>query len=530
MNSGYYTFLASDNHVKFWVAVSQSAFERAFPPTNRANLVDSIIIASGLRLNFVHINNLDNEESLEHWLRPVVLPRLADSILVLDLLDNTYLPALLVYNVALKSRPVGFLTPSARIRFVDGTYQRQILTKIFSASVLAAKRLESLVKKWKATENTVTTTSESPQKESKCRLVAGNSPKLHSDLTSLDNNLEPKKVISKTSIIFDAIPKVPQSPKSPQKNIQKSPQKIRSKDLPLDSPKSSSSNLTILPDDIKSYIESSTRDCVSLNTISSSNSSEKQSLSLINDSKSKVTKNLVDNLAVNAESFIELRQQDHIPYTPLEEPACFSRLVKLPQVSSSFKTVTAQRKAVHQMPNLEFRRIPVDKPPAMRIRPNENLNQQITKSKSKGVILPVYSDNSSDEESDIAIRPDSNNDSSISRIISTMNGSVEEDYELNCEIDTMDENIFSTNNILKIGAPVFTSSPISVRQASDSDNEDFSIRSTPPSQKTPSDTRTGLRIPDGLFLSTKNIPEKAFAQISKHFRNKHIRNKKESQA
>lgn len=352
------------------------------------------------------------------------------------------------------------------------------------------------MKKRKATENTVTTKSESPQKESKRRLVAGNSPKSHSNITSLDNNLEPKQVISKTPITVEAIPKVPQSPKSPQK--------ICLKGLPSDSPTSISHNPRILPDDITS----STRDCISLNTVSSSNSSEKQSLSLINDSKSKISKKLADNLAVNAESFIELRQQDHVPYTPLEDPACFSRLVKYPQLSSSFKTVTAQRKAVHQMPNLEFRRIPVDKPPAIRIRPNENSNQQITKLRSKGVILPVYSDNSSDEESDMAIRSDFNHGSSISRIISTMNDSVEEDCELSCEIDNIDEKISSTDNILKIGAPVSTSSPISFRQTSDSDNEDFSIHSTPPSQKTHSDIHSALLIPDGLFSSTKNIPEK----------------------
>lgn len=520
----------------------------------------------------MHIDDLDKEESIEHLPRPIILPQLANQVKVSDLLDDTYVPVLLVYNISLKSRPSGFLTHSARVRFVDCTYQRQILAKVFSASVLAAKRLESLSKKRRLTESSMVIRNEDIQNP-KRRLVAGNSPK-----KSYNKSVSPKppspakRVLSESGFIFEAVPKAHQlqSCTLDSKTIATLEQgnSNRSNSSALDNERTksilqsiqflkaaASSSIagtqrkqkiqlpkkTLFPSKIQltstasaskilPYVsapcssnplpKSSSKDL----TTFSGGATDESSIDLtkfvipakpatkispvVQNPKSIFFKNAASNFGVNTESFVELRQKESTSSASLENSIPPSRPLNLSHSSSSsFKIVKAQHKVVHQMPNLEFRRIPVDKPSVTR----SSSNVEPLRTQNKGIILPVYSEISSDEENDAVEQEESRHESSVELIVSTLEDSTDRLNEMKHEKNKNNEESSFSENMSDQLQPVPTSSPITALPVNENDNEDTSI--TPSSEKKFMDN---LAIPlplGGILLSAKSMPEKLLGRF-----------------
>lgn len=103
-----------------------------------------------MRLNFVKLQEIDEEEDLERWPRPIILPCLTKEINATEFCVENYHPVLLAYRVELKSRPTGFLTPSSTLRFGDLSYQSRIVTKLFTSLFISRKREHAMKNKRKS--------------------------------------------------------------------------------------------------------------------------------------------------------------------------------------------------------------------------------------------------------------------------------------------------------------------------------------------------------------------------------------------
>jgi hypothetical protein len=460
---------------------------------------------------------------------------------------------------------------------VDSTYQRQILTKIFSASVLAAKRLESLSKKRRLAGNAMVTQNEDLHKSPKRRLVAGNSPKKSYNNKAVSPKLlsPTKKILLEPALPFQVVPiahqlqtntlnnKTATIPKLGNSNgsncndlnkkrtnsILQSIQSLKAaastgvaeipskqklqlpkKTMPLPSKlqptstapasKSSSNDLALhsatpLPKILSSDLTTSTGRATDENLIDlaelviPAKPATKLDSPAVQNLRSVLFKNAASNFGVNAESFVELCQKDSTLGASLENSISPSRSLKLfHSPSSSFKIVKAQHKAVHQMPNLDFRRIPVDKPSFTRSSPHV----EPPRTQHKGVILPVYSEISSDEENDFEEQEDPRSESSVEVIVSTFEDLTDGLNEMSTEKNKNNEELSVSEAMVDKLQPVSTSSPIAALPATDNDNEE-DVNITPSFEEKFSDN---LAIPlplGGILLSAKSIPEKLLGRF-----------------
>lgn len=144
------------------VTVPKEIFERSIE--SQQNLVDSVILASSLRINFV--KELGEEEDLERYPKPVVLPKLVSEICAVEFCVGDYFPVLIAHRVSLKCRPTGFMTAKSTLRRAGVSFQKQIVTKLFSGSFIASKREFELRRKRKVEE-------ELREVQKKRRLLAG---------------------------------------------------------------------------------------------------------------------------------------------------------------------------------------------------------------------------------------------------------------------------------------------------------------------------------------------------------------------
>lgn len=119
------------------VAVPSDKFEQGIEI--RRNLIDSIIMASSLRLNFVEELS-EAEKDLEIGLKQIAMPDLMEETAFHQLCVGDFYPVLIAHRVVLKHRPSGFMTAKSTLKHVDLSYQLRVITKLFTASFIASKR------------------------------------------------------------------------------------------------------------------------------------------------------------------------------------------------------------------------------------------------------------------------------------------------------------------------------------------------------------------------------------------------------
>lgn len=182
-NQDYYSFLGSDSELMFMVTVPKALFDRNID--SQQNLVDSVILASSLRINFV--KDMGEEEDLERYPKPVVLPKLVSEICAVEFCVGDFFPVLIAHKVSLKCRPTGFMTAKSTLRRAGISFQKQIVTKLFSGSFIASKREFELRRKRKAEEGL-------REAQKKRRLLAGAREKQRRKMESEAKRAERKEI------------------------------------------------------------------------------------------------------------------------------------------------------------------------------------------------------------------------------------------------------------------------------------------------------------------------------------------------
>lgn len=137
-------------------------------------LVDSVLMISGLRLNFVQ--NLVEEESFERFPQPMIIPNLTKEVRAVDLCVGSYFPVLIAHRVVLKSRPLGFMTASSHIKETSTAYQQQIITGLFSGSFIDRRKAFEIQKKRKRATELEEVRKKSKQAEPKASTAPSSSP------------------------------------------------------------------------------------------------------------------------------------------------------------------------------------------------------------------------------------------------------------------------------------------------------------------------------------------------------------------
>lgn len=326
------------------MAVSREAFEREFTFPDQIGLVDSVMIVSGLRLNFVNLGEHE-EGKQEAWLKPIVLPTLTNKINGIELCVQNFYPVLISHKVKLKSRPSGFLTPSSSLKFVSLSYQTRIVTKLFSSSFISKQRESAVPHKRKGR------TLELERKRLK---VMSDSEHRSNDLTESLSRVNSANIVPLTGPMLAKIP----VSRPDVVDLSAQPDAIN-----LPSPKLNSITGPIGSTRGNGYLPSSENvGIVSVIENVRTTGPTKNPIFSRNSAALKLSTGQVDSKVKNG--------------------------------SLDLKTVTARRKPVHSMPDFKFRRIPIRK---TEVKVSE---RAYTKKNQRPVVLPAYSMISSSEEED----------------------------------------------------------------------------------------------------------------------------------